>query len=166
MFHPENTIFSSSTSNNFLFALTRTTEQQTAITTGFWGILFGFLQRSFVHVTERWEQKRATTQEPTWLSLPSYSSANPVKFLTAQPLPGYFQWNPTRTMGSLFYSKSKCFAASNVNILINGVFFNSLLPYSRSHSQKLSAQQHRSTAVIERNREIPHRKKTSEKPPF
>lgn len=73
------------------------------------GVFFFSLKRYFIHVIERFEQKkRATDQETTWVSLPSYSPANPVKFLRAQPLPGYFQRNcsnHTRTMGKFVLLK-------------------------------------------------------------
>lgn len=65
-------------------------------------------KRNLVHLTERFAQKRAIDQESTWVSLPSYSSANPEKFLRAQPLPGYFQRNysnHTRTMGEFVLLK-------------------------------------------------------------
>lgn len=63
--------------------------------------------------------------------------------------------------GEVCFTQSKCFAASNVNILINGFFFfNSLLPYWRSHSHRAIRTliseipvEQRSTSIIERKRE-------------
>lgn len=108
----------------------------------FW-FFFPMKKRSFIHVTNIWTREshwpRAHLSIPTLL-FPCQPSKIPQSttssWLFSQKLQQSYKNN-----GEVCFTQSKCFAASNVNILINGVlvfvgvfFFNSLLPYLCSHS--------------------------------
>lgn len=144
-----NTIFLSSTDDNLFFGITRIIWQHTSTTMErlfglFWLVFFfSMKKRSFIHVTNIWTREshwpRAHLSIPT-LPFPCQPSKIPQSttssWLFSQKLQQSYKNN-----GEVCFTQSKCFAASNVNILINGVlvfvwgiFFNSLLPYLCSHS--------------------------------
>lgn len=127
------------------FGIPKIIQQHTSTTIGFFCILFYFSLLWRREILSIW-QKDLHKREPL--------TKSPLEY-PYPPIPLPTQKNSSEhnlflaifretaaiiqeQWGSLFYSKSKCFVASNVNILINGFFFffNSLLPYLCSHSHR------------------------------
>lgn len=125
---------------------------------------------NLVHLTERFAQKRAIDKSPLEypyppIPLPTQKNSSEHNLFLAifRETAAIIQ----EQWGSLFYSKSKCFVASNVNILINGIFFLTLYCHTCVHIHtELSGQKLHSTSIAqERNTTQITNTLTSEKAP-